>query len=121
MTLARLGWTGSLLDCNPRKLAEGSGFMFAGGHRAEEKERARGEGRQAGKVGLLFSCNVKLKKPLLSRNEWMETPTLPQNTGLIITEKLFFSGMRVRMHFQRDSLISGSTARGVRKVAGGKD
>lgn len=95
--------------------------MFAGGHRAEEKERARGEGRQAGKVGLLFSCNVKLKKPLLSRNEWMETRTLPQNTGLIITEKLFFSGMRVRMHFQRDSLISGSKARGVRKVAGGKD
>lgn len=77
MTLARLGWTGSLLDCNPRKLAEGSRFMFAGGHRAEEKERARGEGWQAGKVGLLFSCNVKLKKPLLSRNEWMETRTLP--------------------------------------------
>lgn len=100
MTLESLGWAGSLLDCNPRKLAEGSRLVFAGGQGAEENEMAREEESQAGQAGLPSSCNIKRKKPLLSRNEWMETPTLPQDTGFVITGELFFSGMRVRMHFQ---------------------
>lgn len=81
-----------------------------------QKKRRGQEGRE-GRQGrwVCFSAAMWNLKSLFSQemNGWRLPPS--HGTRVSITEKLFFSGMWVRMHFQGDTLISGS--RGVRKVA----
>lgn len=60
--------------------AQALGLRGAAGQRKERWGGRRGP-REAGRMGLLFSCNIKPEKPCFSLNEWTETLTLPQDTG----------------------------------------